>query len=495
MTVLDVDTDVYTAAGHALIRAAESWFTAVDSRWNTLAECGNMTGSYSEAVAWASEYDVRANELITNARQVAEAAYDYGCVLLELAHVHALADHAAMMTPGPPPAAPQTPPAPVMVCRVPLPSAGGPGNGLVDDGIGLVEQVGIVIPDGDTTLLGRAADTWAQVAAAPEMTGLVTELDRIAGEFSVVTAPEVDHIDEDLRAIKAAAEDTVAAAGELGTSAGEHRDALVAMRDELKGVLEQLRNDIALEAAITIAITVVSSLVTFGAASPIGAAIGASRLVVIVARHAPKIRTLVEGFKLRGLRRVPSAGRDLRRHGAELGRINDMRSRKPSGWDAPAPRQVSNTERHVLLQGPSSKDGRSLTGALRESADTGTPLPPHVQRQVEDLNNALGKLPAHEGPLTRHTNLTAEQLAQYQPGMKITEHGFTSATPNPAGANEFLAQNANVEYRILARGKNGHDYSEYGTPDEVLFKAGTEFYVQNVIRLPNGRTRIEMMEM
>ncbi|WP_040793319.1 hypothetical protein [Nocardia paucivorans] len=495
MTVLDVDTDVYTAAGHALIRAAEAWFTAIDAEWNTLAECGNMTGSYTEAERWGMEYDTRADALITNARQVAEAAYNYGCVLLKLAHVHAQADHAAMMTPGPPPDAPQIPPAPIMVCRVPLPSAGGPGTGLLDDGIGLVEQVGITIPDGDTTLLGRAADTWTKLSTAAEVTGLAAELDRIAGEFSVVTAPEVAHIDEDLRVIKAAADDTVAGFGELGASTAEHRDALVAMRDDLKAVLEDLRNDIALEAAITVAITVVSSLVTFGAASPIGAAIGTSRLAVIVARHAPKVRRLVDAFKLRGLRRAPTSGRDIGRHGPELQRINSMRARQVDEWKPTPPTQLSNADRQVLLQGPSSKDGRSLTAALRESADTGTPLPPAVQRQVDDLNGALGKLPAHEGMLTRHTNLTPEQLAQYRPGATVTEHGFTSATPNPAGANELLAQNSNVEYRILARGKNGHDYSEYGTPDEVLFKSGTDFYVQNVIRLPGGRTRIEMVEM
>ncbi|MEU6827365.1 hypothetical protein ABZ894_01815 [Nocardia beijingensis] len=120
-------------------------------------------------------------------------------------------------------------------------------------------------------------------------------------------------------------------------------------------------------------------------------------------------------------------------------------------------------------------------------------MTPEQQRQIDAFNQALGKLPAHEGPLVRHTTLTDEQLARYVEGEPTTEIGFTSASTKPTGANEFLVQNSNVEYHIVS--KTGRDYSQYGTPDEVLFKSGTDFMVRKKTFNPDtGRWLITMAE-
>lgn len=55
--------------------------------------------------------------------------------------------------------APQRPREPASVAGVLTapPSAGGPGTGLLDDALGLVEQIGVPVPDGDTVKVDKAA--------------------------------------------------------------------------------------------------------------------------------------------------------------------------------------------------------------------------------------------------------------------------------------------------------------------------------------------------
>lgn len=491
MTVIDVDTDVYTNSGRALVTAAEAWFRAVDAKWSTLAGCGQMCGSYSEAVSWAQSYDTRADELIRGTRQVAEAADNYARILIELGHNHAIGDYFATIgAGGQPPTAPTMPDPAIFVCKAPLPAAGGPGQGLVDGAIGLVEKVGIVIPDGDTSKLKTAADAWTQLAAAPEVTGFVAELERIAGLFAPITAPELDHVDEDLRALRAAAADVVTGFGELAASTTEHRDALAEMRDKIAGFLDQLAKETAIEIAISATITIAASLVTFGAAAAGGAAIAAGRVAHIVARYGPKIRPLVEVFKLRGLGRGFSAVPDFSRHRQEMQRLLDLGAKnrarpKPTSWVS----DLTARDRHVLELGPADSRSNNLTELLRR----GDPLTPEQQRYVDDLNAALSKLPAHEGPVLRHTNLTPEQLARYEPGKPTTELGFTSTSNKPSGVDDVFVQNAKVEMQIIS--KNGRVYGEYGTPDEVLFPSNTEFFVHNKFRDPaTGRIIIQMSE-
>ncbi|MEU4344273.1 hypothetical protein AB0H00_23930 [Nocardia sp. NPDC023852] len=53
--------------------------------------------------------------------------------------------------------------------------------------------------------------------------------------------------------------------------------------------------------------------------------------------------------------------------------------------------------------------------------------------------------------------------------------------------------NSKVEFRIDS--KTGRDYSQYGTPDEVLFSSGTNFYVHSKTPDPaTGRIIIRMFE-
>jgi hypothetical protein len=115
--------------------------------------------------------------------------------------------------------------------------------------------------------------------------------------------------------------------------------------------------------------------------------------------------------------------------------------------------------------------------------------------RVEALNRALDKLPAHEGPVFRGTNLPPEVLGQYQPGAIVTESGFLSTSRDLTVAqSEAFA--GNVEFRILS--KSGRDISSLSVlPDEqeVLFRTDVPFYVvDRRTDLHTGITIIEMIE-
>jgi ADP-ribosyltransferase exoenzyme len=131
-----------------------------------------------------------------------------------------------------------------------------------------------------------------------------------------------------------------------------------------------------------------------------------------------------------------------------------------------------------------------LNGALRSDA-----MDASQHARVEALNDALEKLPAYQGPVIRGTNLPPEVLAQYRPGEVITEDAFLSTTTNTAVARSPTFA-GNVEFRILSStGRDISPVSMFPGEQEILFPAGTKFYVVSKILDPlTGRTVIRMVE-
>ncbi|MEU2013985.1 hypothetical protein ABZ529_34345, partial [Nocardia sp. NPDC019302] len=167
MTVLDVSVPVYYDTAQKLADAASRFWMSIDGEWPNMAKATNMAGSYSDAKKWGESYDDRAAAILSMVSKIATAAHDYATILQTIGYNHEVAEHKATMgETAPPPAQPAPFMPPVVVCRIPLPSAGGPGNGLVDEGIGLAEMIGIIVPDGNATTISNAADTWARTAAA-----------------------------------------------------------------------------------------------------------------------------------------------------------------------------------------------------------------------------------------------------------------------------------------------------------------------------------------
>ncbi|MFG1797789.1 hypothetical protein [Nocardia sp. NPDC049149] len=251
--------------------------------------------------------------------------------------------------------------------------------------------------------------------------------------------------------------------------------------------LELVRDALIQELAITAAISVASSFITFGA----GAAVGLAGAAAICARYARPMRALIESWRTnRNIRAGVKFDQDLGRARRECERLEAL---GPAGKLAPrtttaAGQSLTDAEKRLLEQGVSDSRGNSLTAALRRGDAT-----PEQQRQADALTQAMQKLPTHEGPLIRHTNMRPETLDEIVPNQPYADKGFTSASTNPAGSNEFIAKNSNVEIRMVS--KTGRDYSEYGTADEVLFPPNTKFFVHS--KTPpdaNGRVIITMSE-
>ncbi|WP_186818185.1 hypothetical protein [Nocardia ninae] len=471
---------------------ASAWWAAVDARWPELEKATDMAGSYADAREWAASYDRRATEILKMVEKVANAAHSYAIVLNEMGYQRALDEHGATIDAGPAPVKPPKPMYPVLSCRVPLPSAGGPGQGLVDEGLGLVEKIGLTIPDGNATTISNAGLTWDSARTSEGAAAFPGILEAGAVAFQDVIAPEAAFIDEDLRALKAAAEQVLTAMGDLAQSCRDHRAALDELRTLLKQQLEMVRDALIQELAITAAISVASSFITFGA----GAAIGVAGAAAICARYARPMRVIIENWqKARNIRAGVKFDQDLSRAVQECKRLEEL---APNGVpkvrakaDVPPVRApLTQAEEAALRLGPSDRRGGDLTAALRRGDD----LTPDQARQVEDLTKAMEKLPAHEGPVVRHTNLRQDLLDQYVPNERApVDPGFMSSSTNPKGANDFIVDNSKVEFKIVS--KTGRDYSAYGTPDEVLFPPNTQFYVHS--KTPpdaNGRVVITMSE-
>ncbi|OZD64229.1 hypothetical protein CH272_13610 [Rhodococcus sp. 05-340-1] len=330
MSDLDLDPQDYYDVADICVRVAVEFFGAANQHLDQLYGCGSMAGSYEEATEWASSYDARANEMVDTIRFLAEAIHHYGNVVAHLGFNHAMADYNAAVASGQqsqfPPDPPSSPTAPMFVCKAPVPSAGGDG-GLLDSGLGLVEKIGIIVPDGDTDKLEIARSAWAAIAADAACAAVPDALERAAATFDSVTAPDAVFVDEDLRELKATADDVLKAATELAVSCEEHRDGLKELRGDLMGELEVLRDDLLKELAITAAIGVAASFVTFG----LGAIAASARAVSIAARFASPLRRVIDVWKsVRNLGRGVERERDLQRRQKELKRIKDLGDESPS---------------------------------------------------------------------------------------------------------------------------------------------------------------------
>lgn len=137
--------------------------------------------------------------------------------------------------------------------------------------------------------------------------------------------------------------------------------------------------------------------------------------------------------------------------------------------------------------GPGYQD---LNFALREGA-----LDASQQARVDALHQALEKLPTYEGAVVRGTNLPADVLDQYRPGEIITESAFTSTSVDHTVAQSPTFA-GNTEFRIWSTtGRDVSSVSMFPGEQEILFPAGSKFYVINKTVDPQtGRTIIEMIE-
>lgn len=198
---------------------------------------GAMAGSDDAGTAWARSYDDRARDVLGAVNDLTTALQNYDGVVIQAGYNYAVAEYNA--TAGNRGAPPQRPPEPARAAGVlsTPPSAGGPGKGLFDNALGLVDQMGVPVPDGDTVKVDTAAQAWDRLATVYQTATVVEALDVNARAFSDTKSPEVEFIVRDLHELRDATAAVLAGCRELAQSCKDYRAALEDLRDELAEIL------------------------------------------------------------------------------------------------------------------------------------------------------------------------------------------------------------------------------------------------------------------
>ncbi|MBH0776131.1 WXG100-like domain-containing protein [Nocardia bovistercoris] len=475
-------------------KAATLCFDSADALWDSfryvfseLSGCGAMAGIDEDGRKWAASYNQSAAEAVTFFESTYTALYSYGVALNDLGFTHARSDATLKGT-----AQPERPKDPAGKAFGPYAvpaAAGGAGIGLAETAVEVLDAINCPLPDGNTDKLAKAAEAWDRLGTIYQNTNAKDKITIAGTLFTDVLSDDVIQVREDLKTLENSIGELLTSCVTISKSSTDYRDSIQELRNQIKGFIEAIIT----EAAINVAITVVASCLT-----GVGGVIAGAKAVESARRWAVKIQEAVKGWRIRKALQLKGVDENsLAAIAKSRKTTQDLRDRlgTPTGGRQPKivpsnTRALTDEDRWALLQGPSDRSGRSLTEMLRR----GETLTPDQQRQVDAFNEALSKLPAHEGPVTRHTNLTQQQLDQYVPGQAHSEVGFTSTSTRPQGSNELLVNGSNVEFQIAS--KTGRDYTAYGTPDEILFPSGTNFFVNSkTIDPATGKVVIRMSEM
>lgn len=192
----------------------------------------------------------------------------------------------------------------------------------------IASQVGIPVPDGDTGKLARAADAWDRLGTIYQNTNARDKITISATLFDDVTSPDAVHIRDDLRTLSSSIDQLLTSCKQLSESCLAYRDALKELRDEIKGFLEGLVKDLAIDAGITIA----AALISFGAGAVAGA-----KAVDTVRRWAKRIGDGIILWRARKAAQIAGRTQDAKDALAKASKaVRDIFERLRKKGDRPA---------------------------------------------------------------------------------------------------------------------------------------------------------------
>jgi len=223
--------------GKGLFEKAGKLYDAFNVNVRLLDTTGSMAGTDDSGVAWASSHDARATEVLGAANDLIAAMENYGGMIIQAGYNHAVAEHNATAgNQGPAPTKPPEPASTAGVLTRP-PSAGGPGSGLLDT-VGLMQQVGVPLPDGDTDKVSTAADAWDRMATVYQTTSIAESLGVDARAFWDKPSPGVEFIVRDLEPLRDSTSAVLNGCAEVAESCNEYESALGDLRTQLEQILK-----------------------------------------------------------------------------------------------------------------------------------------------------------------------------------------------------------------------------------------------------------------
>jgi hypothetical protein len=370
VTIQDVDSETFYAVGNGLFEKAGKLYDAFNVNVNILGGTEFMAGTDDAGKAWATSYDERVKEVLGAVNDLTKALENYGGVVIQAGYNHAVADHNA--TPGNQGPAPAMPPEPASTAGVlsAPPSAGGPGRGLVD-AVGLMQQVGVPVPDGDTDKVSKAADAWDRLATVYQTKTIAEGLEVDARTFRGTHSPEVEYVVRDLEELRDAMTSVTDGCAELSQSCKDYKSALDDLRTQLEGILQ----DLAIELTVTAAI---------GA----GAVAGTAKAAQSITKFARIISEAVGAWKIsKNIASGVKNARDIAGLRAKLQRIINMgRKGKPRTPNVKipdtAPKSINGYTKHAEDQ-IAGRDGG--IGVRRDALEDAFNNPVRdVERVVDD---------------------------------------------------------------------------------------------------------------
>ncbi|WP_280332153.1 hypothetical protein [Nocardia wallacei] len=146
--------------------------------------------------------------------------------------------------------------------------------------------------------------------------------------FDDVTSPDAVHIRDDLRTLSNSIDQLLTSCRQLSESCLAYREALKELRDEIKGLLEGLVKDLAIDAGITIA----AALISFGAGAVAGA-----KAVDTVRRWAKRIADGIIVWRARKPAQIAGRTQDAKDALAKASKaVRDIFERLRKKGDVPA---------------------------------------------------------------------------------------------------------------------------------------------------------------
>ncbi|MDL9944567.1 putative toxin [Gordonia sp. ABSL11-1] len=278
----------YYQVASALFEVGNALSKAHADTLNALSGTGEMAGTDDAGNSFADAYDTQAQAFESMGRNLGPAIHKYGRVLLQMGKNHAAAEGDSNTNgsqDGNPPADPGEPP--LAMC-IAMPTAkGGEGDGL-EEVIGLLQKVGIPVPNGNTGKLDTASAAWSKVAA-DSGGSYKGKLSGVSGMFGDLNGDEIDVVIEDLEELDSFIDEYTELAAALKDSVESHKEYLGQVRSQMDGLLNDMAKDLAVDAVITVGLAVVTA--------GFGGTVGAAKLTATVTRYGAKIRNVIETVK------------------------------------------------------------------------------------------------------------------------------------------------------------------------------------------------------
>lgn len=277
-----IDAQDYFEAATALFGVATSLSSAHQKVISSLSGTDSMAGTDDKGVEFSNTYDQQTSKFESYGRNLIGAVQNYGRVLRQAGINHANAEADSNINGAKPPQPPADPGAAIMACSAIPQSAGGTSDGLMEY-IGLLEKVGVPVPNGDTDKLGKAETAWSSLSGLSS--GFVGKISPIKDKIDVLNGDEIDTIVEDLEELDGLVENYTELGSALKDVCAQHKEYLDKLREELESILKSL----AIDLGITAVIGIVSSFVSFGA----GGAIAGGKAVATIAKYAIRIKDAI----------------------------------------------------------------------------------------------------------------------------------------------------------------------------------------------------------